>query len=376
MRSTGNIEQSRRVVDMAKNIALLEPDAAPLTVLLKNMTSERCISPKFEWLEAELGARWDAINAAAGYAANITDIVVDNDTYFAVGDIVKVPRTGECIIVTVITAATHTLTVVRGYGETAAAALVDNDPLVIVGNANAEGTGKREHKNPVESPIFNYTQIFKTTVSLTGTVDASKLYGGKDRNWQRKIKGIEHLVDMERAFLFGERKEDTTGATPKRTTRGLLKFLTQNIVDAGGGLSEWEFESFCEDVFRYGSKKKLLLSSPTLVSVINTFGKNKLQMVPKDKTYGISVTRYLSAHGELLITKHNLFEGAVYGGYGVVIDPDNIKYRFLDGRDTKLKTDIQENDADAYEDEYITEAGVQVMQPKTHGVLTGVTGVA
>jgi hypothetical protein len=376
MRTTGNIEQARRIVDMSKNIALLEPNAAPLTVLMKNIASEKCISPKFEWLEAELGARWDAVNNGAGYLANATEIVVDNSEYFSAGDIVKIPRTGECIIVTAITTATDTLTIARGYGETAAAALNDNDPLVIIGNANAEGTGKREHKNPVESPIYNFTQIFKTTVSLSGTTDASQLYGGKDRNWQRKIKGIEHLVDMERAFLFGERKEDTTGATPKRTTRGLLKFLTQNNVDAGGGLSEWEFESFCQALFMYGSKKKLLLASPTLVSVINTFAKNKLNTVPKDKTYGIAITEYLSAHGTLMIAKHNLLEGAVYGGYGIGIDPDNAKYRFLDGRDTKLKTDIQANDADAFEDEYITEAGLQLMQPKTHGVLTGVTGVA
>jgi hypothetical protein len=375
MRDTNNINQARRVVDMSKNISLLEPDAAPLTVLVKNIASMQCISPKFEWLESELGARWDAINAGAGYAAGITALVVDNDQYFSVGDIVKVPRTGECMIITAITAGTHTLTVVRGYGETAAAALVDNDPLVVVGNANAEGAGKREHKNTTEANLYNYTQIFKTTVSLTGTADASKLYGGKDRNWQRKVKGIEHLVDMERAFLFGERKEDTSGTTPKRTTRGLLKFLTQNNVDAGGALSEWEFETFCQAIFRYGSKKKLLLASPLLVSVINTFAKNRLYMIPKDKTYGIAITGFQSAHGELMIAKHNLLEGVIYGGYGIAIDPDNIKYRFLEGRDTKLRTDIQANDLDGYEDEYITEGGIQVMQPKTHGVLSGVTSV-
>lgn len=375
MRDTYNINQARRVVDMSKNIALLEPDAAPLTVLMKNIASEQCISPKFEWLESELGARWDAVNNAAGYTNAATDIVVDNDQYFMIGDILKVPRTGECLVITNITAGTHTLTVTREYGETAAAALVDNDPLIMVGSASAEGTGKRTHKNTTETNLYNYTQIFKTTVSLSGTADASKLYGGKDRNWQRKVKGIEHLVDMERAFLFGERKEDATGTTPKRTTRGLLKFLSQNNMDAGGALTEWEFETFCQSVFRYGSKKKLLLASPILVSVINTFGRNRLQMLPNDKTYGISLTRFLSAHGELLIAKHNLLEGAIYGGYGIAIDPENIKYRYLEGRDTKLRTDIQQNDADAFEDEYLTEAGIQVMQPKTHGVLTNVTSV-
>lgn len=376
MKDTNTVLAARRVVDMSKNIALLEPDAAPLTVLLKNINSQKAINPKFEWLEAELGARWDAVNNGAGYDNAATDIVVDNDAYFSVGDIVKVPRTGECLIVTAITAATHTLTVIRGYGETAAAAIVDNDPLQIIGNANQEGAGKRAYKSTSETSVYNYTQIFKTTVSITGTLDASQLYGGKDRNWQRKIKGIEHLVDIERAFLFGERKEDTTGTHPKRTTRGLLKFLTQNIVDAGGVMTEWEFETFCQGIFRYGSKKKLLLASPTVVSVINTFAKNKLNMVPRDKTYGISIMQYLSAHGTLLIAKHNLLEGAVYGGYGIAIDPEYVTYRFLDGRDTKLRTDIHANDTDGFEDEYLTEAGLECKQPKAHGILKGVTGAA
>jgi hypothetical protein len=104
------------------------------------------------------------------------------------------------------------------------------------------------------------------------------------------------------------------------------------------------------------------------------FGRAKLQTVSKDKTYGISMVNYISAHGELYIVKHNLLEGTIYGGYGFLIDPENIKYRHLNGRDTRLKTDTQDNDMDGWQDEYITEAGLMVKLPKTHAVLYGVTG--
>ena len=372
MKTTNTVLQNRRIIDMSKNIAMLEPDAAPLTALLKNIGSQQADNPKFEWLETELAARWDAVNNGAGYLSADTSIVVDNGAYFSVNDIVKVPRTGEVMLVTAIS--TNTLTVTRGYGETSAAALVDNDPLVIIGNVNKEGGTARAYKTTGEYVVYNLTEIFKTTVSLSDTLDKSKLYGGGDRNFQRKIKGIEHMVDIERAFLFGERKEDTSGGEIKRTTRGLNTFLTQNRVDAGGGLTEQEFETFCQAGFRYGSKKKILLASPILVTAINMFGRAKLQTVSKEKTYGISMTNYISAHGELYIAKHNLLEGAVYGGYGILIDPDNIKYRNLNGRDTKLKTDTQAPDMDGWQDEYITEAGLQVVLPKTHAVLYGVTG--
>ena len=368
---TRTILQNKLVVDMSKNIALLEPDAAPLTVLLKNINSQKATNPKFEWLESELAARWDTVNNSGGYLSTDTSIVVSNGTYFSPNDVVKVPRTGEVILVTAV--ATNTLTVTRGYGETTAAALVNADPVVIIGNANMEGAGKRAHKPYIEASVYNYTQIFRTTVSVTGTLNATQLYGGNQRNWERKKKGIEHLVDIERAFLFGERKEDTGGSNPKRTTRGLLKFLTANNYDAGGTLTEWEFESFCQQAFRYGSKKKLLLASPLLISVLNTFARNNIRTASGDKTYGLSLANYQSAHGQLLIARHNLLEGAIYGGYGVIIDPENVTYRYLDGRDTKLKTDIQATDADSFEDEYITEAGLQVQLPKTHAILTNVT---
>ena len=69
----------------------------------------------------------------------------------------------------------------------------------------------------------------------------------------------------------------------------------------------------------------------------------------------------------------HILEGAVYGGYGIVIDPENVKYRPLQGRDTKLETNIQANDENQRKDQYITEAGLEVRLPKTHAVLTGVT---
>lgn len=158
-RSTTNILSNRLVIDMADKIALLEPNETPfmsfLKIAKKNIRTAK--SYKVEWLEDDIGARWDAINAVGGYAVGITALVVDNGDYFTAGDVVKVPRTGEVIYV--VSVSTNTLTVLRGYGTTAAAALLDNDPLVIIGNANEEGSGTRTIKSTTELPKFNYTQL-------------------------------------------------------------------------------------------------------------------------------------------------------------------------------------------------------------------------
>lgn len=373
VRSTANINQDQRKIDMAKEIALLEPNAAPLTVLLKQIEgkSQAAINPEYKHLEDELAPRWDLLNGAITNVA--TSVIVDNGSYFSIGDVVLVPSTGEQMLVTNV--ATNTLTVTRGWGVTAAQAASDNADITIIANASAEGATLQTAKTTKPATITNYTQIIKTPFEVTGTEDSSELFGGRDMTYLSKKAGIEHKKDLERAFLFGEKKEDTTGTTPRRFTGGLRQWISTNVVDAGGSLTESEMETLCRMVFRYGSSTKTILASPLLVSAINAWAGGKLQTVSTDKTYGISVMRYLSGHGQLNIVKHNLLEQA-YSGTSFIIDVDNIKYRFLTGRDTTLKTNTQANDEDKRKDYYLTEAGIHVMQERTMGVLKNVTSYA
>src|SRR5437899_8612918 len=140
LESTQNVNASRSIRDVSDRIAYLDPDNAPLTVILMRGASRPAMNWKFEWIEKELPARWDAINNGAGYASGATSIVVNNGKFFSVGDVVNVPRTGEKMVVNAVATDLVTLTVQRGVGSTAAAALVDKDDLQIIGNAYTEGS--------------------------------------------------------------------------------------------------------------------------------------------------------------------------------------------------------------------------------------------
>lgn len=375
LRNTNNILADKRVVDMSKEIALLEPNAAPLTVLMKRIEGKKkiAINPKYNWMEDELAPRWDAVNYSTGYTAGDTSIVVDNGTYFKIGDVIKNATSGEQMLVSGVSS--NTLTVTRGWGTTSATTVANNDVITILSNASAEGSSAPSMVTTKEVAKTNYIQTVRTPFGVTGTEDASEMYGGKDLAYLTKKAGIEHSKDLERALLFGEPKEDLTGATPRRFTGGLNYFITTNRQDASGTLTESEFETFCRTIFRYGSNKKVLLASPIVVSAINTWAAGKLQTVPADKTYGIDVKEYLTGHGTLLVVKHNLLEQS-YAGMAFAIDTDYISVRTMKGRDTQLKTNIQANDADAREDEYMTDLGFQLELEKAHGVLYGVTSFA
>jgi len=376
---TNTIAGHRLRIDMSEKIAELEPNASPLITLTKKMKRRRVVTnPEFSWMEQDPGNRWDAINNAAGYDKNATVWAVDNAGYFRVGDIVQVPSTTEVVLVKNVDNTGNTITVIRGWGGSTTARLENDDPIVILGNANEEGAKLREIKTTEPVKKTNYTQILRTPVGVTNTLAATSTYGPKAMAYYRHLDGINHAIDMERTMWLGKKGKDIHNGKPRRTTGGILEFLTENVLNVSassggsGGLTEQAFTEWLEDVFRYGSSEKILFACGRLCTIIDLWAQNKLKTVPGERTYGVKIKEYVSSHGTLFIVKHKLFEGPVYGGMGVILDMNNVAYCPLKGRDTKLLTGRQDPDEDAVKDEYITELGVEVRLPKTHAIIKGV----
>lgn len=377
--STANIVAGavERYVD--REIHYLTPDAAPLTVLLKRTRKKSIPSTKPEWFEKDLPARWDQVNNGGGYTAGDTAIVVDNGAYFSVRDEVNVPRTAEKMLVTAVNTGTNTLTVSRGVGSTSAAALVNDDDLQIIGNAYAEGAGLGNEKSHQPTNPYNYTQIERTPFGQTESQRQSNVYVGDEKDLMRE-KLIEHMIDLERTALFGERNIDTTStANPIRYAGGALYYLTSNVTSAGT-LTEPEFETWAQGVFANtnASDSRVLLASPLLISTIGQIAAGRLQTVSdRNATYGINVTQWITGHGVFNIVKHRLLEsgagGQGYSGYGIAIDPSKTRYFVLGDRDTKLRKNIGTPGDDGYTHEYLTEACMGFHNPSSMGVLK-VTG--
>lgn len=372
LRSTANVLADRRVIDISKKIDVLEPDSAPFLQLTKKLSKRVAINPKFNWMEEESLNKVDQVNNAAGYTAGATAIIVDNGNRFRAGDVVKHVASGEQMLVSSV--ATNTLTVLRGWGTTAAAAFVDNDFLIVVGNANQEGAVKRDFKVGDQVEKTNYLQIFRTPFGITRTADDSEMYGGNDLKHQRMMQLIEHQKEIERALWFGEPKEDLTGTHPRRATGGVDYWIATNLTNAGGTLTETEFEDFLRTGFRYGAKTKWLFAAPLILSAISFWAKDNVRVAPKDKTFGISVMQWLTPFGLVNIVLQNLFtETTTYSGYAYLLDLEGKDYRYLSGGDTRLKTNIQDPSADGQEDEYITECGLEHRQEKKDAQLYNVT---
>jgi hypothetical protein len=375
-RGTANVEQTTRSLDIRPNIALLEPNLQPLAVIASKVRKERTVSPKFQWYTDEGEPRYDAVNNGAGYNSAATSIVVDDGTKFEAHTIFQITRTSENIRVTGVAA--NTLTVVRGVGG-GAAAIVDNDEIVILGSAQPEGDTSKPARSDNPDLHYNYTQIHRTPIEATGTLRASS-FVVKPSDWphQSRKKGIEHGKSREYAFLHGKKSEDTSGSQPRRTTGGIISAVQTNQYDAGGQLTRTEFNTGMRLFSRYtGGKARLGIASALAVSVLNEYPASNLQWKQDESTFGINVGRFVTPFGNLNLVTHWLLEGAKYGGYMLVIDVDELAVRFLandeENRDTHIRQNIQQPDADTRKDEWLTEDGLEAGEERRHGVFTGIT---
>jgi len=140
---------------MSEKMHYLEPDASPLVVLSRQLQKKVANNPKFEALEMPAQSR--STTAIAAATATATSVSTADYTIFAAGDVIKNTRTGEIITVTTSPTAAA-VTVARGQGTTAGAAIVVGDELLIIGNANEENASMRDIRVQQTETFYNYTQ--------------------------------------------------------------------------------------------------------------------------------------------------------------------------------------------------------------------------
>jgi len=368
------INQSQRVIDMDDRIAELEPNAAPLVVLLKKLKRVQAIAPKVEWLEQVLMPRYDQLSAALTGTA-VASLPVANSSFYRVGDVLRETATGEAMEVTGVSAGV--LGVNRGIGGVPAATGASGDEIFIVSNVNVEGASLRTIKTTQLNNLSNFCQIVRTPLGMTGTEAATKLYGGPDRDRLRAAAGIEHMRDWEQICFFGAKKEDTTTTgAPKRFAGGAVEYISTNVTAAVGTLTEAAFITFLRSGFRYGSERKILFASPLVVGAIEGFARNNIRVSGSEDhadTYGIQMRSYVSGQGVVDIVMERAWNDSTnYRGYAFLLDMDALEFHTL--RDTKLLDNRQANDADKIEDEYLTEACPVFHNEQKHAILKGITG--
>lgn len=379
---SGEFTTDERPKNYRSMIMFLKPNtSAPLTAMTGQLKSIVTDDPEFKIFEKDLPLFMVTLNDAA-FGAGTTTVTIDESTNnIKVGNVLFHPGTDQVMWVTAVPTAS-TLTVKRGQGSTAAS-IADNQQLFVIGNTNQEGASVPEGMYEAPTVVSNFTQIFRDSYKVTRTAANTFIRhsGGDVMREQRRETLERHGIGMEMAFLFGAGFEDTGGAELERATKGAWFFISTNVTDFAGSVTEAGLDTFFEDGFRQGSSEKLLLGGSRAIRVLHDRAKQntgtQLNLTPKSQTFGLRLLEWITPFGDVRIMQHPLLsKHLAMQDLSIMLDMENLNYRPLRGSDTMFRKNIQAPDVDGTIDEYLTEAGLQLSHEITHSIGENMTAAA
>jgi hypothetical protein len=383
LRGTGSFTANTiRPKNYREGILLLFPNAsAPLTALLSKLSEQATDDPEFKWFEKLLPDQTALLSVDATTTDTTLALVTAADyTKFKSGHVVLNVNTGE--IMWIVSSISGFIQVLRAQGTVSATAIGASDPIIVIGTAYSEGDGVSDAITYDPATVLNYTQIFRNVFDITGTATATRIrYGDGQFAKEARREALElHSIEMERAFIFGSKNENLTyGSQPTRTTGGLSHFVTTNVTDFAGSLDIDSWENALQDIFKDGSAEKLALVGNRFLNVVNKVARAHytIEATPTDKTYGMSMTTWITPYGTLQIKQHPLLSrDSNFNDWAFIVDPAKIKYRYLRGRDTQYRENVQNPGDDSIKNEFMSECGLEINHETAHGIMKNATNFA
>jgi hypothetical protein len=376
---------------------LLNPSLTPIFTLVTKIGNRKksVASSRVEWIEDDYVGHWGQVsNGTTDYSSVATSINVVDGTLFAAGDLIAIPKVAsnssaeEVARVTAVNS--NTLTLTRGIGGAGADTIGATADIRILASAYAEGAAYGTVRNTTKAVKISYTQIFRRPVTITKSMVAQAQFGpSNERLFQRRKALEEHRKEIESAGLWSRASESLALGAPGtvRTTMGLKSRIVTNVYNANTTLTESGLESFAELAFGtyYQGTEKLLVAAKKVISAFDFFALGHQRTQQAETLYGVKVKRYVTSHGDFMITRDLMLENSPNSGLGwgdeaYALDVDSIEFAPLSGngenRDTHLLTDVVKDGSDKYSDEYITEGAWVIRFEQRHARMYNVSAFA
>lgn len=349
------IGKKQSVVD---EILLLNGHQTPLLSLLG--FSEAVTQTTHQWFEDEMIA--DESTVAGAKLVGDTSVVVANAEPFRVGHVVKVGE--ELLLVTAVSGTT--LTVVRGYAGTTAAAIADQAKIEVQFVEGAEGADARSARFKARVAKSNKTQIFDDSVEISGTAAAVQQYGINDLyEYEKQKKQLELALQLEKALINGVSYENGQ----IRQMKGIRQFIQSNVDNVAGALTMDAVNNLAQKIYEAGG----FATGGDYKVLVGAKQKRKLSALDTNK---VQIGRAENSRGEVvdtLINDFGQFEIALNNNLApdelLFVDANRVAIRPLVGREFFHKYMGEKGD---YTTGIIVgEYTLEFKQEKAHGRLKG-----
>ena len=331
---------------------------------------------EFKWMDEELLLPRAQISATTGAGgAGTTEITVStSDVFkFQIGDLLNNGAEDETVngaikIVTDITTGTGVIEVQDWINASVWPVPTVDDTIICVGTALVEGSDPGTARSADRTIRSNYTQIFgPTPVNMTRTEQQITRYGVSDE-FAKQLYGrsVENVITREQAYLYGKRRDDT--ANKRRSTGGLMDFITTNTDASSTTLTTTALESLMQKCYNAGGIPDLLIANPASFATLNdTTNTDTVRHVIDDPRRGrVPVMSVFTEFGETQCVRNRW----MHSESAFVVQKDGVSRRVMQ----PLVVEPLAKTGDSDKVQIVCEEGLQVKGEQHMARFTSLTG--
>lgn len=335
------------------------------------------------------------VNGALSSSA--TTFVVDDTSNIIPGMVFQADVTKENILINTVPSATS-VTVTRNFGNNVNLGIGDNVSLWMVGNAYEEASLRPQSLIINPTRITNYTQIFRNTWTISGTLAASQVIAGDGNITEaRNDCAVFHAIDIEKALIFGQKFLGVKNGQPIHTMDGVINIVLANaagnITTLGSTTNYTQLEAALDPVFNQvtdpaGKPERILFVGGIMRRVLHQiFRANGTYFIQgKETNYGLQYDSFKIPRGDFNIVEHPLFNAygptSTWGKMALALDLASFSMAYMQGRKTVSKDfnangmPAVDNGIDAVGGSLLTEVTCLVKNPSADAVLYNATAGA
>lgn len=315
---------------------------------------------------------------ASAAANNIaTSITVDKGAVVEPSSVIMNTKTNEYMFVSAVSG--NTLTVVRGFAESTAAAVTQNDELLYLGTAKKEGSLAPNPKYRRGVPRMNYSQIFRNGWGTTRTAEHIKFITGNKATENKEDAVSMHAQDIEMALLLGRKSlNQVDGSEVLSTMDGLTSIVKNNTALAAAAtldsIQEWMYSNF-ETCPEGVPNERVVMTSLNVLYILNKLireaGSSYYPIGTATKVYGLDVyALQLPGMQEVKILAHPLFSQTESLSKSMLIyHPGLIKIGYMTDAEIKDATPVG---MDGQANVITSELTLEYADENTGGVLSNI----
>ena len=323
-----------------------------------------------------------------------TSFAVTSNTDVNVGDLMMAASTNEIVLVTAVPNGTS-LTVQRGVGSTAAAAIASGVVLYSVGNAFEEASTRPSAVSIVATRYVNNTQIFRNSWAISKTAAMiPQIAGAGFVSESKQDCAALHAMAIEKALFFGQKFMGTRNGQPLHTMEGIIPRVTVaaagNVTTLGSTTNWTQLEAALDPCLQTvtdpkGGNIRTMFVGGTARRVIHNIARlnSTYQITTLETAWGLQIDTIRTPRGTFEMIEHPLFNAygaaAPWAKMAVVCDLNAFSLAYL--RKTSdaaynMQGATVDNGVDAEGGTLTTELTSLIKNPAAFGILYNFTAAA